>query len=243
MTKLNQILAIDTDVRKRARTALERAAKEIRNDGPMNGLSRTYQPRDDDGDRLPSESVRVQVTAEQVTEWLTDALGRLWDITATKDWANTHATANVTVDGETLIHDAPATFLIWFEKQIAELRACFATLPTLDPDTVWTYDASTVTWRSEPVETIRTRKVPRNHVAYEATPEHPAQVQVYNEDVAEGVWTTTRFSGAVSAQQKAELLVKLDDLGQAVKFAREEANQVTVEDIDVAGPVLSYLFD
>ena len=57
-------------------------------------------------------------------------------------------------------------------------------------------DVSTDSWKTEPVQTYRTKRVPRNHVKAEATEKHPAQVEVYYEDVTIGYWTTVKFSGS-----------------------------------------------
>lgn len=72
------------------------------------------------------------------------------------------------------------------------------------------------------MRTVRTKKVPRNHVKAEATDKHPAQVDVYYEDVPVGYWTTVKFSGALPARRVNELLDRVEKLQQAVKFAREE---------------------
>lgn len=48
-------------------------------------------------------------------------------------------------------------------------------------------------------------QVPRNHVKAEATDKHPAQVEVYHEDVPVGYWTTVKFSGALPARRVNEL--------------------------------------
>ena len=64
----------------------------------------------------------------------------------------------------------------------------------------------------------------------EATEKHPAQVEVYYEDVVVGHWRTVKFSGALPASRVKELLERVDKLQQAVKFAREEANDSEVTD-------------
>ena len=43
----------------------------------------------------------------------------------------------------------------------------------------------------------------------EATQQHPAQVQVYMEDVPEGDWTTVKFSGALPASRVRTLLERV----------------------------------
>ena len=84
--------------------------------------------------------------------------------------------------------------------------------------------------------------MPRNHVKAEATEKHPAQVEVYYEDVAVGYWTTVKFSGALPAQRVNELLERVEKLQHAVKFAREEANGTEVTDQRVGDAVFGYLF-
>jgi hypothetical protein len=112
----------------------------------------------------------------------------------------------------------------------------------LDAAEAWSRDDSTDSWRTEPVRTNRTKKVPRNHVKAEATEKHPAQVEVYYEDVPVGYWRTVRFSGAVAATRVNELLERVEKLQQAVKFAREEANSTEVTDVRAGDKVLNYLF-
>jgi hypothetical protein len=89
---------------------------------------------------------------------------------------------------------------------------------------------------------VRTKKVPRNHVKAEATEKHPAQVEVYHEDVVVGYWRTVKFSGALPAQRVNELLERVEKLQAAVKFAREDANGTEVTDQKPGKKVFDYLF-
>ncbi len=63
------------------------------------GISRTCQPVDEDGEQHPPESKKVQMQAEDLIDEVTTALTDLFDLTATKDWANCDARADVVVDG------------------------------------------------------------------------------------------------------------------------------------------------
>ena len=47
--------------------------------------------------------------------------------------------------------------------------------------------------------------------------------------MAVGTWTTTQFSGAIQADEKAAALVRVKKLKDAIKFARESANLQDVE--------------
>ena len=75
-----------------------------------------------------------------------------------------------------------------------------------------------------------------------ATDKHPAQVQLVSEDVLAGYWNEKKFSGAVPASYKAELINRVETLIQAVKFAREKANDTEVTDLKVGDAVFGYLF-
>lgn len=241
-TTLSQIIALEKDVRAQAQRSLDQAAADVTKGGPLNGVSRTYQPRAEDGDQLPTESTRVQITVDDVNQRLAANLTRLWDLTATKDLANTQARADVVVDGNTIIADAPGTFLVWFEKQLAELRGYLAKLPVLDPAEEWHPDPVSAAWRSEPAKTVRSRKIPHNHVLSLATEHHPAQVQVFTVDEPVGDWTTVKFSGAIPEVQRRTFLDRVDTLARAVKYAREEANRQSVTDVKVGAAVLDWLF-
>ncbi|WP_018656415.1 hypothetical protein [Actinomadura flavalba] len=241
MSKLNQIIAVEKGVRGKAQHALAEARRTTGTAALLSGISRSYQPKDEDGDEYPPESTKVQITAEQALRDTAAAVTRLFDVTATKDHANCEARADVVVEGRTLLTGVPVTHLLFLEKQIAELQALVARLPVLDAAESWTFDAATDVWRTDPVRTVKTKKVPFNHVKAEATDKHPAQVEVFYEDVAVGHWTTVKFSGALPARRVNELLERLDALSRAVKFAREEANGFEVTDREIGEVIFGYL--
>lgn len=242
MTKLNQIIAIEKGVKTDAANALTRAYHDLQKGQLLSGIARSYQPRDDEGEQLPPESTRVQLRTDQVVADVRKALTRLFDVVATKDHANTSAMADIVVDGVTIADGVPATYLLFLEKQLVDLATFIRKLPTLDPSESWTWSDQQGAYATDPVRTTRTKKVLRNHVKAEATDRHPAQVEVYTEDVVVGYWTTTKFSGAVPASEVAELLERVNKLAEAVKRAREEANSLTVRDLTPGAAILGYLF-
>ncbi|MCK2217681.1 hypothetical protein MF672_028380 [Actinomadura sp. ATCC 31491] len=133
LAKLNQILAVEKGVKASSQRAVTDAYHTIQKPPLLSGLSRTYQPIDDEGEQLPPESTRVQVKAEEVLAEVGKALTKLFDVTATKDWTNTVAKADVVVDGQPLIEGAPVTYLLFLEKQLVDLHTLISKLPTLDP--------------------------------------------------------------------------------------------------------------
>ncbi|MFJ8748152.1 hypothetical protein ACIREO_02230 [Streptomyces sp. NPDC102441] len=242
MTKLNQIIAVEKGVKSKSLQDITAAHHKVQKPALLAGISRTYQPKDEEGEQLPPESARVQIKAEEALRDMSASLTRLFDVTATKDWANCSARADVTVDGRTVVSEVPVSYLLFLEKQLTDLHTFVKKLPVLDASESWSLDPSTDWWKTDPVRTIRTKKVPRNHVKAEATDKHPAQVDVYYEDVPIGYWTTVKFSGALPARRVNELLERVEKLQHAVKFAREEANGAEVTDRLVGDAVFGYLF-
>jgi hypothetical protein len=242
MTKLNQIIAVEKGVKSRSFQDLTESHHVLQKPALLAGISRTYRPKDEEGEQLPPESTKVQIRIEDVLTQVSATLTRLFDVTASKDATNAVAQADVVVDGRPLLERVPVTYLLFLEKQLTDLHTFVRKLPVLDAAGTWAFRDSANSYSTEPVRTIRTKKVPRNHVKAEATDKHPAQVEVYYEDVAIGYWTTVKFSGALPASRVAELLGRVEKLQQAVKFAREEANSTEVTDRKVGDTIFGYLF-
>jgi hypothetical protein len=241
MPKLNQIIAVEKGVKSRSFQELTEAHHALQKPTLLSGISRTYRPKDEEGETLPPESTKVQVKSEEVLRQTASILTRLFDVTASKDWANCVAKANVMVEGRTILSDVPITYLLFLEKQLTDIHTFVKKLPVLDASESWVFDASADCWATEPVQTLRTKKIPRNHVKAEATEKHPAQVEVYYEDVTVGFWRTLKFSGAMPAKRVNELLERVEKLQAAVKFAREEANAAEAVEQKIGERFFEYL--
>ncbi|MEG4806189.1 hypothetical protein QUA82_00580 [Microcoleus sp. F8-D3] len=242
MARLNQIIAIEKGIKSRSVQELAEAQKALQKPAVLSGISRTYRPKDEEGEQLPSESKKVEVKAEEIIRKTTEVLTKLFDVTATKDWTNCSARADVTVDGNVLLSQVPVSYLLFLEKQLTDLQAFIKKLPVLDASETWNFDASADCWATEPVQTLKTFKTPRNHVKAEATEHHPAQVDVYYEDITIGYWRTVKFSGCLPARRINELLQRVEILQQAVMFAREEANNSEVEEQRVGERIFQFIF-
>lgn len=242
MSRLSHVVAVSKGVKSQADATMTKAHHSVQRVEGLKGLSRVYQPLNDEELPKPPESTRVQVTAADVIKEIQADLIRLFDVTATQDYGNTEATADVKVDGLVLVPDAPVSYLLFLEKQLVGLKTFVGKLPTLDQSESWEFDGASGHWRTEPVKTVSSKRVKRNHVKAEATDKHPAQVEVYDEDVPVGHWLTTKFSGALTATRVKELADRVTKLQEAVKIAREEANATEVPDRHVGEAVLSWLF-
>lgn len=242
MAQLNQILAVEGGIKSRVSKEITRIHRDVQKDALLNGITRDYRPKDEEGDRLPSERTNVQINATDALKAFSEALTDLFDVTATKDWANTTAHADVvTADGTVVLVAVPATYLLFLEKQLNDVHTFISKLPTLDPAETWHYDQNAGAFRTEGAETTRTKKVPKNHVRAQATDKHPAQVDVFHEDVIVGYWKTVKFSGALPAERVRELLTKVEALQDAVKQARQDANTQEITQKKTGEAIFNYL--
>lgn len=243
MAKLNQIIAIEKQYKSNTTRDLTDAHHLLQKPALLSGISRTYRPRDEEnGEKLPAEHTKVQVKATEQIKKASEVLTKLLDITATKDVTNCSAKADVVVDGVTIMRGAPVSYLLFLEKQMVDMHTFVKKLPVLDPSEDWHHDSNTDNWVTAPMGSVRTKKVLRNHVKAEATEKHPAQVDVYSEDVVVGEWKTVKFSGSLPQKEVNEFLVRVEKLQEAVKFARETANSVDAQDQKVGKTIFDYVF-
>lgn len=241
MAQLNQMVAIEKGVRTKAERELTDLHRKSQKVELLTGISRTYQPRDEDGEQLPPEGTLVQVDAEDVLKSVSKSMTRMFNVILTKDRGNTEAGADIVVDGRTISTNVPVPYLLWMEKELDNIKTFIAKIPTLDPAVKWERDANTGTYRSEDIMTTRGKKVPRILEKSPATEKHQAQVDVWYEDIVVGDWTTVKYSGALPAERRTELLERVDQLMVAVKFAREEANQHEVTDQEIGRELFDFI--
>jgi hypothetical protein len=241
MTTLAQVIAV-TDRRKntaaREQTTLHRLLMTER---LLTGLARTYTPNDDAGERRPPEGTKVQVVAGQAVTELAQALTPMWDVIYCREEGDTRARADIVVGGEIIAYAVPVTFLLFLEKQLTDLVTFMQKLPVLPPEDDWHWDPARSCYATDPAETRSTTKVPRNHVLAGATEQHPAQVQMYYEDVTVGTWSTVKLSGAMPASRVQQLAGRASALLMAVRAAREHANTTVVEDHRIASALFEWL--
>lgn len=242
MARLSQIIAIKKDAQTKAERVTATIYHQLQKPEPLTGITKTYSPRDENGEALPSQGNRVQYTVEEGLTEITAATSRYLDILAAQEATDQVAKANIVVDGQDFLTDVPVTLLLALERQLAEEMVQVRKLPTLSPEFEWHFDADQGIHATTPVRTVRSKKVPRNHVKAQATDKHAEQVEVFFEDVVVGDYTTRNFSGAIPVSRKKEILNRLEKLIEAVKQAREEANTTTAVDLKIGDKIFGYLY-
>ena len=241
MPKLNQIVAIEKSVKSRVYGDITDLHKSSQKAELFNGFSKNYRKRDEDSEDYPPEQKKVQLEANDLLGQISKLLTELIDVTAAKDYANCHAVADVIVDGQVLVKDAPVPLLLFLEKQLTDLHTFVDKLPTLDSADDWLADPNSGLYKTAPIATQRTKKVQKPIVLYDATDKHPAQTQLITEDITVGYWDTIKQSGALPLPRKRALLERIEALAQAVKFAREQANDAEAVEQKIGGALFAYL--
>ncbi len=241
--KLCQVNALIQGKKSEAQKEVTDCYKLIQKEGLFDGLLRTYQPKDEEGEPLPSEEKKVQLNYKTILDLAKTKWTELWDLVATQDLGNQQATADIKVGSQVILPAVPVTTLLFLEKQLNDLETFIDKLPTPDPSHDWNFDPNLNQLKTRQQETVRTKKVPKNHVKAAATDKHPAQVEVYMEDIPVGRWLQTLFTGRVPAQTKSQVLSRVKLLKDAVKLAREEANTIKVDPRKIADPIFKFILE
>jgi len=239
--KLNQAIALVKDSKSRGESALTKVYHGIQNKALLAGVVKTYKPRDEEGEKLPSEGTRLQVRVPSVLASAVGPLSRMFDLTATVDAGNQIASADIVVDGVVVLKAVPVTTILFLEKKFVDLATVVAKLPTLDEAEEWEEGDDGLSFKTVPSSKVRTKKVPRVLEKSPATDKHPAQVEVWHEDIVVGDWTTITFSGAISQKRQRELAKQVAKFQEALKIAREQANSELVTEREIGAEIFKFL--
>lgn len=240
--KLHQALALHKQAFALGEGALTRAYQAIQKTPLLAGVSKTYLPKQEDGQQIPPDGNRLQLRVPTILAEAVPALVRQIDLQATVDAGNQVAKANIMIDGVVLVEDVSVETLLFLEKKLKSIITnVLENVPLVDDADDWEDAGDGLSWRTRPSEKVRTEKVPHAFVKAAATDKHPAQVDTIYLDEAVGTWITVRFSGALKASQKADLLAKARKLLEAVQVARGEANSTEAQDKKIGQTVLDFL--
>lgn len=240
--KLHEVVAVRKGVKSRTYAQVTARFKEIQKAALFKGQKREFQALDDDGESYPPENQTVQLRVDAILKEFRKMRTEYLNIEATQEFGNQSARADVEVEGEVILEGVPVSLLIQLEKEIGDWKAFLEALPTLDTDKEWSQDPNTNLYKSELQRTHKTKKVQRAIVLYDATEHHPAQTQLITEDMTVGHWNTIHLSGAMPIPQKEALVERVIILQDAVKKARARANEMVVEQREISGPLLNFLF-
>jgi hypothetical protein len=240
MSKLYELLAVESDLRSQATEELKRVKDLFTSGtGKLIGQSITYHGLTEDAQELPQEVTELATTVENELDQLQEVYGKFLDVTILKERANTHTEAES--EKFQFLNELPATALLNLESRLQELEAVYKRIPTLDPSEKWAFDSGSESWVSDTRIAYRTAKVPKSFVAYEATKEHPAQVETFTEDVPSHRRETIVQTGSLTIADKRRKIERINTLIRAVKQARQRANDVEVGELNISVRIFSFI--
>jgi len=235
MSKLHEVLAVLSD--------LEGAAKKMREEavvtftkkgnhflGAHKTLKMFDENRQQESDGAEEHKALVTTVSDKL-DYVQQSQVRYLDALLQMEGTNQNARADLIIDGNVIVADLPATFLLGLESRLKALRAVFETIPTLDPTYEWIDDSEAgehIYKTKHPVTAQKQEKAVKHQVLVQPTKEHPAQIEKWNENIVVGTYTTKLWSGMISPGQKSDYLERVDTLIKAAKQARQRANTTEV---------------
>jgi uncharacterized FlaG/YvyC family protein len=241
--KLNQVIAIANGEKTKLQNSLTQFYHQCEKAELFTGMARTYTPKDVDGEVIPDEKKSVQINAKDALSSVSEVIEQAYNLIGTQDLTNCSAIVDVKDDdGNVIIKQVPVTFLLFLEKQVKDLTTVINSLPILDSADEWKFSEGQNCYKTESEQAMRTKKVLKNHIKAEATIQHPAQIDVFTEDVQVGTWSKIKYSGAISKKEKDSYFTKIKILDKAIKLAREEANMIEAKPAKFGTNVVDFIF-
>lgn len=242
--KLHELIALEKSVSTTNTKSITQLHHDNQKPAAFAGNHRSYVPMVEDEADQPVDSTRPTIRASFQMNEFSALWAEMVNLRFQKESSNTVATADVVIGKDTLATNVPVVVLIQLESKLNDVRAFIENIPILNPTYVWTWDENLEVWRSEVVETVRTRKVNRHKILVEPTKEHPAQIREWQEDIPVGRWKSVLYSTAIPVAQRRKLQSRAEDLISAVKMARERANAVEVLQVARLGSnLMDYVFE
>jgi hypothetical protein len=241
---LGQTVAVERGARVRIEKARTAIYHTITKHQLFSGFTRTHEPYQDELQQTGEEQ-RVQENASEMIEALRKLYTEVIDITATRDYGNMHAFADVVVDGEVLIEQAPVHFLLWLETQLSDIYTNLRKFPVEDPKEEWRSGDSLPPGvkKTATVDTPSTKMVPKHLLSSSESDRHPQQVlDKWQDHVRTGTWHKVSYTTALEPKVRDAMVDRVNALRDAVKIAREKANQTEVDDIRIGAALVTYIF-
>lgn len=247
MAKLHEILAVEADLEGIAKKVTAEAEKTFKDKAQhFIGFHRTCEMFDDamKGQAPPDEDLAMVTTVNKKLDYVGKSIAKYYDAVLQKELTNQTAKADLIVEGHTLAKDLPATFLLGLETKLKNLRKMYEVMPTLQPGIGWgvSPDLGTDVYKTATPEIrFKTAKTFQHKILYDATKEHPAQIEKWEETVNVGRFVKEIWCGMLSSADKSQVLGRLDKLIQATKKARQRANNVDVVKSNIGKDLLEYI--
>ena len=243
MGKLHELLAVEKGVLGEASHITQETIKTFKDKKNLfEGQIRTFEPFEDlDDDKIsynfPDENVPIITSVKDKLNYFFKSFADSANAIISKEETNLKATATVEIGGKEVT--LGATTLLSIEKMLnSTMKKVLESIPTTTVTQQWKWSEEDQMYKSAEHQTIKMKKIAKPLVRYEATKEHPAQVDMVTEDVPLGKWHTTFISKEFSQKEASEILSRLSELTRKVTKARIRANQAKVEKTEVPNLII-----
>jgi hypothetical protein len=247
MAKLHELLAVLPDREKAAKAILDETTQVLKSKQELfmeqhRSLALFEEAADME---TPEEHISMTSTVPDKLRYMRKSIAKLYDALLQQESTNQQAVADLVVDGKVLLEKVPATFLLNMEKRLVALREVLLHTPTLASGRTWVLDEQKGThiYRDQhPEKVYKTRKDIVFKVVYEATKEHPAQIEKWTDTREIGMYTREVWCSMLSSADKSQMLSRLDNLLHNVRRARQRANNTDVVKTTIGDKIFDYIF-
>lgn len=242
--KLHEVLAVESTLKKTSDNLIAESIRTLNKENLFVGSQRDLTMFDADQQQMnTSDTVTLTTTVDENINYLVEPIARYWDAVLQKDKTNQNAVADIIIDGTTIAEAVPATFLLGLETKLGELRKLYDNIHTLAPGHDWQLDkdAGEGVYKAELPVTFKTEKDMDFRIVVEADEHHPAQVRELARTKNVGKYETMRWCGLLTPLEKAQRMARVDKLLQAVKKARQRANNTDLVKAQIGKDLLNYI--
>jgi len=245
MSKLHELLAVEGDLEGTYRKIIEETTTTFsKKPDHFFGFVRTLEWFTEGMPDHPAEHKAMDTTVVDKLAYQEKHLVRYLDAVLQKEATNQKAVADLIVNGRAIAENVPATFLLGLESKLKHIRSSYQAIPTLPPGVEWTPDdqkGENIFKRVHPEEQYKTKTEIVPQILYEATKEHPAQVEKISETKNVGLFSRNVWSGMLTPAQKSHVLSRIDILVRATKKARQRANATEVEKCHIGKELFDFI--
>jgi len=243
--QLHQLLAVEKDRKMLATTIVAETRKTFTDKAShFDGIMKTYNPFDDDGDKQPAEIKEIVTTVSDKLRYTANAVIDAINAVLSKEETNSSGEANAElIVGKTNFGKFSATSFLALESLLVQIREYYKWIPTLDPTMAWiaSKEDGEGIYRTGEQIAYRTAQVPKSMEISPATPQHKAQAQLIQVAVQVGKYSTTYKSGRITPAEKHNLLSKIDLMIDGIKIARSKANLAQVKQVELGTKIFDFI--
>ena len=239
--QLHQLLAVENDRKQLANNIMQETITTfLKKQDHFDGITKKYESYDEADQKIPPELKEIVDTVKSKIDYSKVAISKGIDAQISKEETNASGTVKAELKvGSISFGDLSATSLLALEQYLVKLRTMYKSIPTLDPSKKWNKKDNI--YETDNEVKYRTEKKVKPIVKYEATKEHPAQVDLISVDTQVGEYHTIYKSGKITPYDKSVLLSRIDDLINAVKKTRAKANESEVKQIKIGEKIFNFI--